>query len=730
MEKFKFAIGLHNHQPIGNFDEVFEEAHANAYKAFLDLIEKFEKIRFSLHQSGILWKWQEKHHPEYLGKIKSMIGAGRIELLTGGFYEPVLPAIPDRDKLGQISLLNEYLKSHFGTTPNGLWLTERVWEPHLPKALAQAGVEYLPIDDTHFVYAGFEPEQLKGIFVTEEDGSRIKLLPIQKRLRYLIPFGDVETVIAELRSQAERQPDGLAIYADDGEKFGSWPETHKHCYTNGWLKRFFEALEANSDWLEVIPLGEAAQTKPVGIAYLPSASYAEMLQWSLPTRAFMDYEDFEQWLRGHGMIQKFGRFVRGGHWRGFLHKYPEVNLMHKKMLAVSERVAKFEKEHPDRKETIDRARENLYAGQCNCPYWHGVFGGLYLPHLRQAVFEELIKAESRLLKAAGNSLSREETDYDADGHTEAVIRTDRLCAVIKPSRGGNLLELDTLDPPFNLSDTLSRRREGYHRKVNQARLSQENAPESVSDPHRARTKEQGLDKYLVEDWYLRRGFIDHLFASQVDIDDFLAGRFHDEGDFVLEPYELRPSNDPGTVSLKRVGHHWRGGVGRKVEIDKRFYFAAKSDVFSVSYAVTALNEDISDVRLAVENNFNFQAGHTDDRYFLFNGEKVKGGFLDSTIAMPKCYSVIMRDDWRELALAIAVDKNDEVWQVPIFTISLSEGGFEKVYQGTSIVHLFNVNLVKGVPFEMTFMVFAGKHDVMPPRFVKESEIKLTGKTQG
>ncbi len=723
MEKFKLAVGLHNHQPVGNFQHVFEEAHQKAYLPFIKLFEKFEPIRISLHQSGILWDWQEKNHPDYLAAVKSLADKGRLEIMTGGFYEPIIPSIPDRDKKGQIALLNKYIQEHFGIAPRGCWLTERVWEPHLPKILHDAGVEYVPVDDTHFIYAGFEYENLRGVFVTENDGAAIRILPIQKKLRYLIPFKKVDFVIGELRAQAERNPGGLAVYADDGEKFGVWPKTHQHCFVEGWLEQFFTALCANSDWLEVIPLAEAARTPSLGIAYLPTASYAEMLHWSLPTRAFVEYEEFEGWLKQHGQRDRFGRFVRGGHWRGFLHKYPEANLMHKKMLSVSERLDNFETNHPDNIAVIEKARHHLYAGQCNCPYWHGVFGGLYLPHLRQAVYEQLLLAERLLLENEGNPFRKEEKDYDCDGHPEIVMTTPKFVAVIKPSRGGSLLELDCLEGAFNLSDTLSRRREGYHGKLAGAQLNGTESTDQTESIHDiVLTKEKGLDKFLAEDWYLRRGYIDHFFGPQVDIDSFLSGQFRDEGDFVLEPYTTGPRTEPGTVILRRKGHLWRPEGPRALEMEKRYYFGYDSDVISVSYAITASNEDIPDIRLAVESNYNFQAGHSDDRYILFDGEKIKGGFLDSTLARRGCQTLVIRDDFRNLAVALATDREAEIWQAPIFTISLSEGGFEKVYQGTSLVHIFPAYLKKGVPFEITFLMFAGNPAKMPPRFIRAGRI--------
>ncbi|MCK4461045.1 MAG: DUF1925 domain-containing protein, partial [candidate division Zixibacteria bacterium] len=426
MAKFKLAFGLHNHQPVGNFEAVFEEAHQKAYLLFLNLMADYPNIHFSLHQSGILWRWQKRAHADYFQLVGKLLDRGQVELMTGGFYEPILTAIPERDAVGQIRGLTQYLKDHFEATPVGLWLTERIWEPHLPKLLAEASVSYLPIDDTHFLYAGLEPNQLTGPFVTENEGHLVTLLPIQKRLRYLIPFGTVEEVIAELKLQAERNSSGLAIYADDGEKFGAWPKTYQHCYEKEWLRRLFDAFEKNSDWLEVVSLGEAARSKPVGRVYLPSASYAEMLQWALPPTAFVEYERFEEWLKNKGQLERYGRFVRGGHWRGFLAKYEESNLMHKKMLSVSQKLAEFEREHPNRIERADAARDRLWAGQCNCPYWHGVFGGLYLPHLRFAIYRHLIEAEKIADKVLnpGDALPilRNE-DYDFDGHDEIIVQT-------------------------------------------------------------------------------------------------------------------------------------------------------------------------------------------------------------------------------------------------------------------------------------------------------------------
>jgi alpha-amylase len=706
MAKFRLAFGLHNHQPVGNFEHVFQQAHRQAYQPFLELLRRHPGISISLHQSGILWQWQERKHPEYLKAVKEMVIDGQLELLTGGFYEPILTAIPERDVQGQIAMLNRFLDRCFGVKPEGLWLTERIWEPHLPRVLAQAGVKYLPVDDTHFIYAGWEQEQLTGPFVTEHEGYRVILLPIQKRLRYLIPFGAIEEVFNELKAQAERNPAGLAVYADDGEKFGVWPQTYQHCYQERWLERFFEEVERNADWLEVVPLREAAQSEPIGRAYLPSASYAEMLHWALPPHAFVEYEQFEKWLQEEGRWERFGRFVRGGHWRGFLSKYDEANLMHKKMLSVSDKLAAYEQKTSRSNPDAETARERLYAGQCNCPYWHGVFGGLYLPHIRQAVYANLIEADAlldRLLGKKGIDLSV--SDFDADGHNEIICSGAVFTAVFKPRRGGTLLHLSLNKHSFDVTDTLTRRREGYHLKLDRAVTA--GAPQKTASIHDlVLTKEEGLKELLVEDWYLKRCFIDHFFTGDVDFERFRSGKYGEEGDFIIEPFQYRIDRKNHVITLTRDGHLWRPEHVIPVRIVKRFRFEPDSEVISVQYEITALQGHRVTARFALENNFNFQAGHAEDCFLLIDHDRPADSFLDALGRYERACSYAVVDQSRDLGVAFVSDIPGEIWHLPIYTVSLSEGGFEKVYQGTTFVNVYQVEL-SDKPVTIHFALTAG-----------------------
>ena len=53
MKKINIAFGIHNHQPVGNFDFVFEEAYNKSYLPFLELLEKHPRIRMAQHLNAI-----------------------------------------------------------------------------------------------------------------------------------------------------------------------------------------------------------------------------------------------------------------------------------------------------------------------------------------------------------------------------------------------------------------------------------------------------------------------------------------------------------------------------------------------------------------------------------------------------------------------------------------------------------------------------------------------------
>ena len=112
-----FIFGIHIHQPVGNFDYVIEHNFNIAYKPFLDTIIDFENIPFAMHISGPLLDWIKNNQPDYIEIIKDLVDKDRLELLSSGYYEPLLASISDEDKIGQIKMMNEQIENIFGCKP-------------------------------------------------------------------------------------------------------------------------------------------------------------------------------------------------------------------------------------------------------------------------------------------------------------------------------------------------------------------------------------------------------------------------------------------------------------------------------------------------------------------------------------------------------------------------------------------------------------------------------------
>ena len=143
----RLCLVLHNHQPVGNFDGVIEQAYQDSYLPFLEVFEQYEYLKLALHTSGPLMMWLAERHPEYISRIKALVAGGQIEIVGGPFYEPILTMIPSRDRIGQIVKYTRWLQTRFDTAVCGMWMPERVWESQLTRDLVPAGMQYTILDD-------------------------------------------------------------------------------------------------------------------------------------------------------------------------------------------------------------------------------------------------------------------------------------------------------------------------------------------------------------------------------------------------------------------------------------------------------------------------------------------------------------------------------------------------------------------------------------------------------
>lgn len=678
-----FAFGLHAHQPDGNFDHVFQDHLTDVYGPFLDHVTAGGFLPLTLHFSGPLLSWLEKHHSGYLDRVGRLAADGQVELLLAGYYEPVLPSLSREDRIQQVLWMKEALKSRFGVDATGLWLTERVWEPDLPADLAAAGVEYVLVDDRHFVAAGFRRDQLHAPFRTESSGRSLGVFPIDERLRYFIPFQPPEAT-ADYLQGLRREGRRLAVFADDIEKFGGWPGTREWVYEKGWLDRFIGTLAGLRDAGEIrlTTFRQAlAEVPSGGPAYLPSASYREMEEWSLPPAAFNRMAELKELLGEERFERGESPLIRGSHWRNFLVKYPESNRMHKKAMALSTLC----REEGDPEE----ARRAIGRAQCNDAYWHGVFGGLYLRHLRDAVWRNLAEAEGYLRMGEGPAW--EQVDLDLDGHKEMWVHSGHFSALVSPQRGGGVEELTRFQNGVNLANVLTRRREAYH-EVNRPGNG------GIDDHHRGGSDGHGDAEsapsiHDMEDSLRftqlppvdpddRALFLERVLGPEATGDEYVAGTYSTLKSWAREPLQVNavelargPGEDPVPVAplaSREVGEEENGETGGTP--------GSVAQGGSVTVRMGAVEKK---GRGFLQKTLRFLENGTVEAQFRWDGSAFPQDSFFTT----------------EISLAgdaqVTTQPEGELWRFPISTFSKSERGFDETVQGESVLVRWPVEAGEG-----------------------------------
>jgi 4-alpha-glucanotransferase len=698
--RISLALAIHNHQPVGNFGRVFAEVYDRAYAPLLDSLERHPSVRLALHYTGPLLEWMQAERPEFVERLGSLVARGQVELMGGGLYEPVLASLPEHDRLAQLERMADAIERVSGRRPRGAWLAERVWEPDLPTSLVAAGYRWTILDDQHFRAAAIPEESLWGTYTTEDQGRLLTVFGTEQGLRYRIPFGTVEDVIEYLRDHATEAGDRLGMMGDDGEKLGAWPTTFEHCWGPGrWVERFFEALEANADWLTTItPSDWLEREPPIGRVYVPTSSYAEMGEWALPPGENLV---FSKLLHDAVAGQRpEARWLRGGFWRNFQVKYREINDLHKQMLRASAKVAAM----PEGPARI-AATDHLHRGQSNDCYWHGLFGGIYISHMRLATCEHLIAAEDAADRVLGTLRTAELRDLDMDGRPEAWLGEPGQVIAVKPAEGGGIASWDIRAARHALGSVLRRRPEAYHEMLLAHAAAQRARPDETAgggtgaagDEDGATSihelvvfKEEGLADRLVYDDHERRSGLVRFLAPDTTPDALARVAEVELGD--LRDGEFAVDHlGPGQVSLSREGTV----SGQPVTVAKSIRLAGGrlDPELIVELELHHRGERTIETRLGLELSIHLLGGGGNPQaWYDIGGTRTAhdgSGRADGVAGLG------YGNDWVGLAIRATMDPPGDAWWHPIDTVSNSESGFERAYQGSGLLLSWQIRLEPG-----------------------------------
>ncbi len=675
-----FILGFHCHQPEGNFDSVFKGVHEKSYSPLIRTLSKFN-IKFCFHASGILLEWWEKNDPELLGIIAKGVESNQIELLGGGYYEPVLAMIPQKDRIVQLKMLSESLRRLFGKYPKGAWITERIWQPDIIRDLKEAGLHYAFLDDFQFFQAGISNDDIDNIFRTEYDGVYLDIFPIHERLRYKLPFANPDESLNEVLYLNGRTSN-LSVMFDDGEKMGAWPDTYEWVYgkdnSGGWLENFIKLTNTDSNYSPVrfeLPLNILNRSLKRIPVYLPISSYREMGEWTLPVEKRHDYEI----IKSENPSAPLGQ----GIWHSFLTRYPEANLLHKRMLNLSYKISHAIKAYH---KNLKKALNELLKSQANDAYWHGVFGGIYLPHLRRAVHKALIISYLLYKDELKESVEVEKEDFDMDGEKEIQLSNNYWLIIYKPS-AGSFLALDYLEKGLTHSlgdvfclhneyDILKLKENSFKKNginINNDKEGYENPPQTI---HRdAKYPSDLSEKDLTVYPYLLPAF-----------EITCAGRqIYFKGESVKKTAKSIILETSGFLNSDNYGNDCGGIlVSLKIKIDKSISF------FIDSKPRINGNLDII-MRFALPGGDGPAAN-------IKTGEDIKGlsGYFKKELSGGVDNLAYLTDSFWGGSIILTARANGNFSKKynfffkPITTVSLSENGFERIFQGTEIKYSFDL----------------------------------------
>jgi hypothetical protein len=644
VKSISLLLGVHAHQPVGNFPEVLEDAHLRCYRPFIHTLHRFPDFHFAVHFSGWLLDWLFQHYPEDMALLREMVKRGQVELFGAGDTEPVLAVIPHRDRVGQVTRLSDKLEKKLGQRPEGAWLTERVWEATVVPALADSQIRYVTVDDYHFLCSGKTAAELDGFYTTEEDGRRLDLFPISEALRYRFPFSPANEAVAYLESLADEGREA-AVYFDDIEKFGIWPETYEWVYEKGWLVSFIEGVLASPKIRTQRYCDYHAAARTRGVVYLPTTSYIEMNEWSLPAPAANEYADLVARAKAEGRFERDKAFLRGGMWKNFLSRYPEANWMHKRMLGLSTRLEQLP---PGKKKPA--MLDALYRAQANDAYWHGLFGGLYLPHLRRAVYHAIVELEGSLDQADPRP-ARVKHDFDLDGLDEVFLHNSAVQAVVRLDGNASVGEFDSYPLRHNFGDSLMRQTEHYYRKIHLRDDHGQHAGAGIASAHdRVAFKHEILPLDLATDVRPRGLFVDSLRLSGGE-------------PVALQDYQLKTERD---LSLTFAGR----------EAEKRVHLSENRLEVSYRFGAEARGTFITEINLAMPS-CDGPAGK-----FVFEG-RVPGGF-GQPMELAVVKELLLEDDVLGGAVRLTLSEPVRLASRPHFSVSQSEAGFEKIMQAVTL----------------------------------------------
>ncbi|MDR1956396.1 MAG: DUF1926 domain-containing protein [Treponema sp.] len=641
----RFILGSHYHIPAGAGDDEFEEAYKTNLKPFVSTLYKYPAIQATLHYSGVLLYWLEKAHPEFFMLLEDLVSRKQVELLGGGFYEPLMPLLPLSDKIGQIELLTTYLRKQFGKRPQGCRLPALAWEPHIVSPLSTCGMGYTFLEERQFNLAGVSPGAI-GPCITEDQGKLITVFPVSNRLNEAFARKRASLVLEDLVQKMLFEPEAtipgpghraLPLFPMGGEGIVCvFPEqifTENGPSEAAELKfhRFFEDLSSFETRIEFTSPGKLFKgLRGLKKIYFPVSQEAGGLSGE---------------PAGTSGVQQC------------LIDYPEANHIYAKMMFTHVLINQLRGDKSRKR----IAREELWKAQGLDAFCPGAYGGVCRHSIRKVAYKALLAAE-KLTREQGSFIpSVLNFDFDLDGEGEYLFRNEYINCYIQ-LEGAAVFELDYLPKVWNYLDTFS---EGSR----------------------------------------RTGFADHLVSPELTFQDALAGALQGPQDRFSHRYCGAERFELVRMDKEHEQVHFRLPVQAglpygNVEIEKSYQ--VKKDALRVRYVLTNRGTQTETALFIPSLDLSFPGeGESFVRLAPARSEDATGAKEKKTegMLMTGVGELTFQDLKNEVFITLRSDQPFDAWIMPIRTCCRVQGVLRRMYQSTCIMPIKPVRIEPGKRFE-------------------------------
>jgi hypothetical protein len=405
-------LGSHSHVPSGASESEFQYVYENKILPFVSNLYRYSNIQAVLHYSGVLLYWIERTHPEIFMLMEDMVARKQVEVLSGGFYEPMLPLIPLQDRIGQIELMTTYLRKHFGKRPLGCWIPGFAWEQPLAAALAASDMQYTFLSQDQFKLAGLDGKDLFFPCISEDQGKLIIIFPVSVSIGKALAEKSVSQVFTDM--QNDMQACGAQLCCDESviTVFPQKPSSSEQEAPDTAWHRFFEELSLSKDFIETImPAKILKNSKIYKKASFPNSSSIEN-----------NYSP-----------------------RRFIIDNCEANGIYSKMIFTNVLINQLKGD----KSRKQNAREEFWKAQDSCLFIPG--GGIHRNELRKSAYSSLLRAEKLSREKGKFNPSLIQHDFDLDGVKEFLFQDAKINCYVQ-QKGAGVFELDYLPKDWNYLD--------------------------------------------------------------------------------------------------------------------------------------------------------------------------------------------------------------------------------------------------------------------------------------